>query len=205
MTHQNKSELLNTVLQLLSEEGSDGLAERHPSPSQRSDVPGALQGSSGSALRTQRRPGEAMPTVLNPKRSPLASVPSSSASRKFAAIRTSIPSALDKGVRSEQALKLALARMPSKASPPAKSLPLSNNSAATRSVQLKSASAPPNWMSNWKAGATGPWRETSPPTFFWMLAMKVPANSCRVLDCAVLVALDVGLTANAPFWASAWP
>ena len=110
MAHQNKSELLNTVLQLLTEEGTAGLAEGI-----RLLVNEAMTQERGRALqaqpyeRTESRQGHAngfKPKTLATRVGPIQfSVPQVRGDLDF------YPSALEKGIRSEQALKLALAEM----------------------------------------------------------------------------------------------
>lgn len=109
MAHQPKSELLNTVLQLLTENGTEGLAE-----GLRLLINEAMLQERSHALqaqpyeRTDARTGHAngfKPKTLDTR---LGSV-------TFAVPKVRglsfYPNALEKGVRSEQALKLALAEM----------------------------------------------------------------------------------------------
>ncbi len=110
MTHQSNPELLNTVLQLLNEEGSGGLAEGIRlliNEAMRQERSQALQ-----ALpyeRTDTRQGHAngfKPKTLVTRLGPIQfMVPQVRGDLDF------YPSALEKGIRSEQALKLALAEM----------------------------------------------------------------------------------------------
>jgi putative transposase len=110
MTHQNKSELLNTLLQLLTQEGTAGLAEglrlliNEAMVQERSHV---LQAQPYE--RTDARQGHAngfKPKTLATRLGPIQfAVPQVRGDLDF------YPSALEKGVRSEQALKLALAEM----------------------------------------------------------------------------------------------
>lgn len=110
MAHQNKSELLNTVLQLLTEEGTAGLAEgirllvNEAMAQERSQF---LQAQPYE--RTESRQGHAngfKPKTLATRVGPIQfDVPQVRGDRNF------YPSALEKGIRSEQALKLALAEM----------------------------------------------------------------------------------------------
>ena len=110
MAHQNKSELLNTVLQLLTEEGTVGLAEgirllvNEAMAQERSQF---LQAQPYE--RTESRQGHAngfKPKTLATRVGPIQfSVPQVRGDLDF------YPSALEKGIRSEQALKLALAEM----------------------------------------------------------------------------------------------
>jgi putative transposase len=110
MTHQNQSELLNTVLQLLSQEGSEGLSE-----GLRLLINEAMRQERSKALQAQpyersdTRQGHAngfKPKTVATRLGPIQfNVPQVRGHLDF------YPSALDKGVRSEQALKLALAEM----------------------------------------------------------------------------------------------
>jgi putative transposase len=110
MAHQSKSELLNTVLQLLSENGSDAFAE-----GLRLLVNEAMLQERSKTLqaqpyqRTDTRTGHAngfKPKTLDTRIGPITfAVPQVRGGLDF------YPTALDKGVRSEQALKLALAEM----------------------------------------------------------------------------------------------
>ena len=110
MAHQNKSELLNTVLQLITQEGTAGLAEGI-----RLLVNEAMAHERAHALqaqpyeRTESRQGHAngfKPKTLATRLGPIQfKVPQVRGDLDF------YPSALEKGIRSEQALKLALAEM----------------------------------------------------------------------------------------------
>jgi transposase-like protein len=110
MAHQNKSELLNTVLQLLTEQGAAGLAEgirllvNEAMAQERSQF---LQAQPYE--RTDTRQGHAngfKPKTLATRVGPIQfRVPQVRGELDF------YPSALEKGIRSEQALKLALAEM----------------------------------------------------------------------------------------------
>lgn len=109
MAHQTKSELLNQVLQLLTENGTDGLAEglrlliNEAMLQERTHV---LQAQPYE--RTDARTGHAngfKPKTLDTRVGPITfSIPKARGLSFY-------PSALDKGARSEQALKLALAEM----------------------------------------------------------------------------------------------
>jgi transposase-like protein len=110
MTHQSNSELLNTVLQLLNEEGSSGLVEgirllvNEAMAQERAHV---LQAQPYE--RTDTRQGHAngfKPKTLATRLGPIRfQIPQVRGDLDF------YPSALEKGIRSEQALKLALAEM----------------------------------------------------------------------------------------------
>jgi len=110
MAHQHKTELLNTVLQLLTEEGTAGLAEglrlllNEAMTQERAHV---LQAQPYE--RTEDRQGHAngfKPKTLATRLGPIQfNVPQVRGPVEF------YPSSLEKGIRSEQALKLALAEM----------------------------------------------------------------------------------------------
>ena len=110
MTHLSHPELLNTVLQLLNDEGSGGFAEgirllvNEAMCQERSQ---ALQAQPDE--RTDARLGHAngfKPKTLLTRSGPIqCQVPQVRGDLSFH------PSALQKGIRSEQALKLALAEM----------------------------------------------------------------------------------------------
>jgi len=110
MAHQDKSELLNTVLQLITDHGTDGLVEgirllvNEAMVQERSQALNA-QPYERSSDRTGHANGFKAKT-LNLRLAPVTfAVPQVRGGLKF------YPSALEKGIRSEQALKLALAEM----------------------------------------------------------------------------------------------
>ena len=110
MAHQKQSELLDTVLQLLTQQGHEGFAEGI-----RLLVDEAMRQERAAALRAQpyertdSRLGHAnsfKPKTLSTRLGPI--------TFQIPQVRSEVPfypSALEKGVRSEQALKLALAEM----------------------------------------------------------------------------------------------
>jgi len=110
MAHLTHPQLLPSVLQLLNDEGSDGFAE-----GLRLLVSEAMQAQRSHGLqarpfeRTDARLGHAngfQPKTLKTRLGPITSaVPPLRGDAEF------YPSALEKGIRSEQALKLALAEM----------------------------------------------------------------------------------------------
>jgi transposase-like protein len=110
MTHQSNPELLNTVLQLLTEQGHDGFAEGIRilvNEAMRLERHQVLQAQPYE--RTDSRQGYAngyKPKTLSSRVGPITfSVPQVRGQTDF------YPSALEKGIRSEQALKLAMAEM----------------------------------------------------------------------------------------------
>ena len=110
MTHQNNPELLNDVLQLLTDQGHDGFAEGLRllvNEAMRLERHQVLQAQPYE--RTDTRKGYAngyKPKTLSSRVGPITfSVPQVRGETDF------YPSALEKGIRSEQALKLAMAEM----------------------------------------------------------------------------------------------
>lgn len=110
MTHHTESELLNTVLQLITEQGTNGLAEGIRllvNEAMRLERSQALQAQ--PYQRTEARTGYAngfKDKTLTTRLGPITfDIPQVRGNVEF------FPSALQKGLRSEQALKLALAEM----------------------------------------------------------------------------------------------
>ena len=110
MTRRTDPELLNNVLQLLAEQGHDGFAEglrRRVNEARRVERHEVLPAQPYE--RTDARKGYAngyKPKTLTSRVGPITfSVPQVRGETEF------YPSALEKGLRSEQALKLALAEM----------------------------------------------------------------------------------------------
>jgi putative transposase len=110
MTHQTDPELLNTVLQLLTDQGTEGLAEgvrllvNEAMRQERSQV---IQALPYQRIDTRQAHSNGFkPKTMLTRMGPVTfSVPQVRGGVDF------FPSALEKGVRSEQALKLALAEM----------------------------------------------------------------------------------------------
>jgi len=189
MAHQNKSELLNTVLQLLNEEGTSGLAEglrlliNEAMAQERAHV---LQAQPYE--RTDARTGHAngfKPKTLDTRVGPIAlAVPQVRGGIAF------YPGALDKGVRSEQALKLALAEMYVQG--------VSTRKVAAIVEQLCGCSVSSTQVSHCAAQLDlelEAWR-TRPlglyPYVFIDARYEKVRQGGRVLDCAVLIALGIG-------------
>ena len=110
MTHQSNPELLNDILQLLTEQGSGGFAEGIRllvNEAMRQERSHTLQAQPYE--RTDTRQGHAngfKPKSLATRVGPIQfNVPQVRGDVSF------YPSALEKGIRSEQALQLALAGM----------------------------------------------------------------------------------------------
>jgi transposase-like protein len=189
MTHHNKSELLNSVLQLLTESGTDGLAEGI-----RLLVNEAMQQERSKALqaqpyeRTDTRQGHAngfKPKTLATRVGPI--------QFKIPQVRGDVdfyPSALEKGIRSEQALKLALAEMYVQG--------VSTRKVSAIVEQLCGHSVSSTQVSHCAAALDAEleiWR-TRPlgcfPYLFIDARYEKVRQGGRVLDCAVLIALGVG-------------
>jgi transposase-like protein len=189
MAHPNKSELLNTVLQLITEQGTDGLAE-----GLRLLVNEAMQQERSQALqaqpyqRTDTRVGHAngfKPKTVDLRLGPVTfAIPQVRGGLKF------YPSALDKGVRSEQALKLALAEMDVQG--------VSTRKVSAVVEQLCGVEVSSTQVSQCAAqldAELAAWRNRPLGVYPYVLLdaryEKVRHGSV-VLDCAVLVALGIG-------------
>jgi hypothetical protein len=152
MAHPENSDLLTTIVQLLTEQGSDGFAEgirllvneamvRERSAALRAEPYQRSEGRLGHANGYKDR------TLSTRVGRITFAVPQVRGRLEF------YPSTLDKGIRSEQALTVALAEMYVQGVSTPKSPPLSNSSAAPPSVQPKSVPAPPNLTLNSRFGA----------------------------------------------------
>lgn len=188
MAHQNKSELLNTVLQLLNEEGTSGLAEglrlliNEAMTQERAQV---LQAQPYE--RTDARTGHAngfKPKTLDTRVGPITfAVPQVRGGVAF------YPGALDKGVRSEQALKLALAEMYVQG--------VSTRKVAAIVEQLCGATVSSTQVSHCAAQLDvelEAWRTRPLGLFPYVLLdarYEKVRQGGRVLDCAVLIALGI--------------
>lgn len=189
MAHHDKSELLNTVLQLITEQGADGLAEGI-----RLLVNEAMLRERSQALnaqphqRTEARTGYAngfKDKTLNLRLGPVTfDVPQVRGGLKF------YPSALDKGVRSEKALKLALAEMYVQG--------VSTRKVSAIVEQLCGASVSSTQVSQCAAQLDAElesWRNR-PLGFYPYVILDARYEKVRqgsvVLDCAVLIALGIG-------------
>lgn len=188
MAHQPQSELLNTVLQLITENGTDGLTEGI-----RLLVNEAMLQERSQALqaqpyeRTAARTGHAngfKPKTLDTRVGSITfSVPKVRGLSFY-------PSALDKGVRSEQALKLALAEMYVQG--------VSTRKVAAIVEQLCGASVSSTQVSHCAAQLDvelEAWR-TRPlgvvPYVLLDARYEKVRQGGRVLDCAVLIAAGIG-------------
>jgi transposase-like protein len=189
MAHHDKSELLNTVLQLITENGTAGLAEGI-----RLLVNEAMLRERSQALnaqphqRTEARTGHAngfKDKTLNLRLGPVTfDVPQVRGGLKF------YPSALEKGVRSEQALKLALAEMYVQG--------VSTRKVSAIVEQLCGVEVSSTQVSQCAAkldAELDSWRNR-PLGFYPYLILDARYEKVRqggrVLDCAVLIALGIG-------------
>ena len=174
MTHQTDPELLDHVLQLITDRGTDGLAEGI-----RLLVNAAMRHERSAALqakpyeRTDTRKGYANgfkdKTVTTRMGAITFDIPQVRGDLEF------YPSALEKGLRSERALKLRWPKCTSKASPPAASRPSSSSSAAPASVPPTSANAANSWTPNSNNGANDRWPAI--PTSCWTPVTKRSAST----------------------------
>jgi transposase-like protein len=189
MAHHDKSELLNTVLQLLTEQGTSGLAE-----GLRLLINEAMVQERAHALqaqpyeRTDTRTGHAngfKSKTLDTRIGPVTfAIPQVRGGPSF------YPSALDKGVRSEQALKLALAEMYVQG--------VSTRKVAAIVEQLCGTSVSSTQVSQCAAQLDielEAWRTRPLGVYPYVLLdarYEKVRQGGRVLDCAVLIAAGVG-------------
>jgi putative transposase len=188
MTHQTKSDLLNQVLQLLTQNGTDGLAE-----GLRLLINEAMLQERTQALqaqpyeRTDARTGHAngfKPKTLDTRVGPITFAIPKARGLSF------YPSALDKGVRSEQALKLALAEMYVQG--------VSTRKVAAIVEQLCGTSVSSTQVSHCAAQLDAEleaWRTRPLGVYPYVLLdarYEKVRQGGRVLDCAVLIALGIG-------------
>ena len=200
MTHQSNPELLNTVLQLLNEQGSGGLAEGIRllvDEAMRQERCHALQAQPYE--RTDTRQGHAngfKPKTLDTRIGPIQFKGPASARRS--------------GLLSQRVEKASGASKPSnwrwpkcmcRAFPPARSRPSSNSSAATPSAPRKSVSAAAldAELETWRNRPLG----CFPYVFTDARYEKVRRG--RLLDCAVLIALGIGLDGKRSILGVMWP
>src|SRR5271166_2318024 len=189
MTHQSNPELLNTVLQLLNEEGAAGLAEGIRllvDEAMRQERTHALQAQPYE--RTDTRQGHAngfKPKTLATRIGPIQfKVPQVRGDLEF------YPNALEKGIRSEQALKLALAEMYVQG--------VSTRKVAAIVEQLCGASVSSTQVSRCAAQLDVEWEawRTRPLGLYPYVLIDARYEKVRqggrVLDCAVLIALGIG-------------
>lgn len=189
MAHHNKSELLNTVLQLLTEQGTTGLAEglrlliNEAMVQERAQVLQA-QPYERSDARTGHANGFKPKTLDTRIGSVTFAVPQVRGGVSF------YPSALDKGVRSEQALKLALAEMYVQG--------VSTRKVAAIVEQLCGTSVSSTQVSQCAAQLDAElesWRTRPLGCYPYVLLdarYEKVRQGGRVLDCAVLIALGIG-------------
>jgi len=189
MTHQTEPELLNTVLQLLSEQGANGFAEGIRllvNEAMRQERSQALQAQPYE--RTETRQGQAngfKPKTLATRVGPIRfSVPQVRGDLNF------YPSALEKGVRSEQALKLALAEMyvqgVSTRKVSAIVEELCGHSVSSTQVSQCAAKLDAQ-LQAWRDRPLGAF-----PYLFIDARYEKVRHGGQLLDCAILIALGVG-------------
>ena len=188
MTRLHHPQLLQSVLQLLNEEGSDGFAEglrllvNEAMQAERSQVLQALP-----FERTDARLGHAngfKPKTLKTRLGDITfAVPQVRGEVEF------YPSALEKGIRSEQALKLALAEMYVQG--------VSTRKVAAILEELCGTSVSSTHVSHCAARLDADleaWRTRPLAAFAYVLLdarYEKVRHGGRVLDCAVLIALGI--------------
>jgi putative transposase len=189
MAHQTEPELLNTVLQLLTDQGHSGFAE-----GVRLLVNEAMRQERASVLqaqpyeRTEARLGHANgykpKTVVSGLGAITYSVPQVRGGQEF------YPGALEKGQRSEQALKLALAEMYIQG--------VSTRKVSAIVEQLCGCAVSSTQVSQCAAKLDvqlQAWRERPLSTFAYLLLdarYEKVRQGGQLLDCAVLIALGIG-------------
>ena len=188
MTHHTDPELLNTVLQLLTEQGASGFAEGI-----RLLVNEAMRQERSQALRaqpyerTENRQGQAngfKPKTLDTRVGPIQfQIPQVRGDLDF------YPGALEKGVRSEQALKLALAEMYVQG--------VSTRKVSAIVEQLCGTSVSSTQVSQCAAKLDAElqaWRSRPLGTFAYLVLdarYEKVRQGGQLLDCAVLIALGI--------------
>jgi transposase-like protein len=188
MAHQKQSELLNSVLQLLTENGHEGFAE-----GLRLLVDEAMRHERAAALqaqpyeRTDARLGHAngfKPKTLATRLGPIQfQIPQVRGPVDF------YPRALEKGVRSEQALKLALAEMYVQG--------VSTRKVSAIVEELCGSSVSSTQVSQCAARLDAElesWRTRPLDTCAYLIVdarYEKVRHGGRVLDCAVLIALGI--------------
>jgi putative transposase len=189
LAHPPESELLNTVLQLLTEQGHNGFAE-----GVRLLVNEAMRQERAQVLqarpyeRTEARLGHAngyKPKTVTGGLGPITfSVPQVRGDTEF------YPSALEKGLRSEQALKLALAEMYIQG--------VSTRKVSAIVEKLCGLSVSSTQVSQCAARLDTQlkdWRERPLGSFAYLIVdarYEKVRHGGQLLDCAVLIALGIG-------------
>ena len=189
MTHHDNPELLNHVLQLLTEHGHDGFAEGLRllvNEAMRLERHHVLQAQPYE--RTDARKGYAngyKPKTLTSRLGPISfSIPQVRGQTPF------YPSALDKGLRSEQALKLALAEMYVQGVSTRKVSTIVEDlcGSSVSSSQVSACAAKLDaTLTLWRERPLGP----TPYVFLDARYEKV-RHGGHFIDCAVLIALGIG-------------
>lgn len=157
MTHRDQSNTFDEVVQFLAEQGFGGMAQAMQTlfnemmKLERTAVLGVAPYERSAARRGQAN-GFKPKTVTTRLGKLELQVPQTRGIAFY-------PSALEKGERSERALKLALAEMYVQGVSTRKVAEITANSVAARSPARRSAGPPPHSMPNWKSGATGRWEK----------------------------------------------
>ncbi len=189
MAHPENSDLLNTVVQLLSEQGSDGFAEGI-----RLIVNEAMARERSSALRAEPyQRSEARLGHANGFKDKTLSTRVGRITFDVPQVRGGLefyPSALEKGIRSEQALKIALAEMYVQGVSTRKVSAIVEQLCGTSvsSAQVSACAAKLDAeLSLWRARPLGP-----TPYVFVDARYERVRHGGHFIDCAVLIAMGVG-------------
>ena len=102
---------------------------------------------------------------------------------------TSTPTSLEKGLRSERALKVALAEMYVQGVSTRKVAAITEEMCGFAVSSARSARQRPRWMRRWKRGGSDRWERIV--TSISMPATNMSATAARCVDAAVLVAAGV--------------
>lgn len=189
MTRQTEPELLNTVLQLLTDQGHNGFAEGVRllvNEAMRQERASVLQAQpyERTAARLGHANGYKPKTVVSGLGAITYSVPQVRGDQEF------YPGALEKGQRSEQALKLALAEMYIQGVSTRKVSAIVEKlcGCAVSSTQVSQCAAKLDVQLQ-------AWRERPLSTFAYLLLdarYEKVRHGGQLLDCAVLIALGIG-------------
>jgi transposase-like protein len=189
MAHPEKSDLLTTVVQLLTEQGSDGFAEGI-----RLIVNEAMARERSSALRAEPyQRSEARLGYANGFKDKTLSTRVGPITFDVPQVRGGLdfyPSALEKGIRSEQSLKLALAEMYVQGVSTRKVSAIVEQLCGTSvsSAQVSACAAKLDAeLSLWRSRPLG-----STPYVFIDARYEKVRHGGHFIDCAVLIALGIG-------------
>lgn len=187
ITHQLQTTALDEIGELLAEQGFDGLADAlRVLLNEVMKLGRASVLKAGPYERAEGRTGYAngfKPKTVQTRVGALTLAVPQARGVEF------YPSALEKGLRSERALKLAVAEMSSSASRLARSPPSPRNSAGWRSPPPRSAGPPKPWTPSWRSGGAGPWAR--PPYLILDARYEKVPHGGQVRSCAVLVAIVI--------------